>query len=223
MYQIYSQPWRYGLTQLAYTNVSPEYLEFKPNIRVLPARYHLEKQVHYYLVGRYEPGEHELLPKGGFHIRNEQGANYWFDLDKVIVHPSIIQMQKKRDKIARRAAEIAGAPIKNPNERRGRPRLSDEEKALRPSKVYVPTGGKRGRPAKGEVREPKPAYTPNGGKRGRPPLSDEEKALRITKPKTSGGKRGRPSDPIKKAEREQQLKARLEANPLRKRGRPPKY
>ena len=53
--------------------------------------------------------------------------------------------------------------------KRGRPSLGLDVKE---KVVYIPTGGKRGRPASLTPKTPKVS---KGGKRGRPSLSDEER------------------------------------------------
>jgi hypothetical protein len=87
---------------------------------------------------------------------------------------------------------VANETVKDGVKRkRGRPSLGLDVKE---KVVYIPTGGKRGRPASLTPKTPKVS---KGGKRGRPSLSDEEKIIRQAelnaKAKKSGGKRGRPA------------------------------
>jgi hypothetical protein len=233
--RIAERQWKFG-TLSYYTDVEPEWLEFAPNIRVLPAKYFYEKSsCRLFFVAKYQPGENKWLPDGGFHLRDATGANRWFELDEVIIHPSIIQQQKLKDKLEKKAAKVKEKYNKDQRRKerkegkRGRPALSDEDKALRIQEAQQRSersGGRRGRPPK-NPDAPKQVYVPRGDtgkKRGRKPLSPEEKASRIqvqeTKQQRSGGKRGRPSDPAKKAERLLIQQQRLERNPERKRGRP---
>ena len=151
-----------------YENVEDKFLNFKPLIRVLPARYFNEPQLVFTFKKRYEPGEHKHFPEGGFEVCASDGGVYNFALNEVIVHPFALGMTKFFSK-----------------------QLANKEK------VTTGPKGKRGRPAKdpSQLKE-KQIYVPTGGKRGRKPLDPEVKAAReaaqLAKSKKSGGKRGRP-------------------------------
>ena len=194
-------------TYLAYTDVEPELAIIKPKDRVLPAPFFYEKRLFFYLVKQYEPGT-PLWPNGGFEVRDESGGIRCYDLDQVILHPSIIKHKKTLDKMARvaekaakqrdRALKKGSKPPKPEGGKRGRPGLSTAEKAARDAEKLAKSersGGKRGRPSSGIVKEVVPKST--GGKRGRPKLSTEQiavkAAVRAATTKRSGGRRGRPS------------------------------
>jgi hypothetical protein len=249
--KVSEREWRSGTyvgTKLVYTEVEPELLQFTHRIRVLPAPHFYTKGVWFELYKRYEPGEHKSWPDGGYHVRDVNGAGYYYDLDQVIVHPSLIEQAKKRikwgkkkDKELNKSNHNHNPKLSNDNERvktgtgkRGRPSLTPEEKLIRDeskAQRLSKSGGKRGRPPK-DPNAPKsiPANPrPNDstvikGKRGRPKLSEADLAKReldkAIKTEKSGGKRGRPSDPDKKREREKMLAYRLAINPEKKRGRP---
>ena len=203
---------------LAYADVEPELIANEPGIRVLPAQFFYEKGLYFTLSKRYEPGENKFFPKGGFVVRSEYGQARNYDLDQVIIHPAVIKHQKTLDKMLRRAekegkkreramkkAEKARKPKYG---KRGRPALSDEEKARRESEKLARktrSGGKRGRPASDipkVVKEKKPST----GKRGRPSLSAEEllkkQADKAAVKARSGGKRGRPASTNPKPKKE---------------------
>lgn len=151
-----------------YADVEEKFLNFKPLIRVLPARHFNEPQLVFTLKKRYEPGEHKHFPDGGFEVCASDGGIYNFYLDEVIVHPFALGMTKFFSK-------------------------QDVNK----EKITTGPKGKRGRPAKdpSQLKE-KQIYVPTGGKRGRKPLDPEVKAARETqrleRQQKSSGKRGRP-------------------------------
>ena len=194
-------------TQLFYTEVEPELQATVKGTRVLPACYFYEKSVRCELLRRYEPGEYNLMPNGGFEVWVEDGGRRYFELDQVIVHPEIIKHNKriekaklkaekeqaKRDKAYERAQRKAAKAGK-----RGRKALSPEERAQREADRAaraIKSGGRRGRPKGTAVSTPK-VYVPTGGKRGRRPLDPATVAARAKeqaeRSKRSGGKRGRP-------------------------------
>lgn len=194
-------------TQLFYSDVEPELITTTPGTRVLPACFFYEKGVRCELLKRYEPGEYNLMPNGGFEVWVEDGGRRYFELDQVIVHPAVIKHQKsldrmmrkaekeqaKRDRQYKKAAREVGAV---PGKRGRRPMdpaikaQRETDKAMRAKK----SGGKRGRP-KSALSEPKAPKAP-GGKRGRRPLDPLIKEARAreaaARTARSGGKRGRP-------------------------------
>ena len=154
-------------TQLFYSDVEPELKATEKGTRVLPACFFYEKNIHCELIKRYEPGEYNLMPDGGFEVWCENGGRRYFNLDQVIIHPNIIKQNKRLEKMklkAEKALEkrhkqferaqrkvnkhknkvpkednlIAQASI--PKGKRGRPKSNVAPK------VYIPTGNKRGRP-----------------------------------------------------------------------------
>jgi hypothetical protein len=101
---------------------------------------------------------------------------------------------RKRD---RRVSKVEQTD-KPKHARRGRPAMDPALKAAKEAEkvARVSAGRKRGRPRKGDGLVPKKVYVPTGGKRGRRPLSAEVLAQReVERAKTrarSGGKKGRP-------------------------------
>jgi hypothetical protein len=205
--KIIEKPWKYG-TYLAYDDVEPELAEVKFGDRVLPAPFFYEKKLFFWLIKRYEPGEKETFPNGGYEVRDEAMAIRSYDLDQVILHPAIIKHKKTLDKMVRRAEkeqrkrerkrDKVQKVVSAAGGRRGRPALDPAEKARRAeSKIEsaVKSGGKRGRPKSTEPKLVNTQVAPKG-KRGRPALSTEELKLKADmKAATtvrSGGKRGRP-------------------------------
>jgi hypothetical protein len=111
------------------------------------------------------------------------------------------KMARRAEKEARKRARRAKKTdqIEKPKHaRRGRPAMDPALKAAKEADkaARVSVGRKRGRPRKGDGLAPKKVYVPTGGKRGRRPLSPEARAQReAVQAKTraiSGGKRGRP-------------------------------
>lgn len=155
-----------------YTEVEEKFLNFKPLIRVLPARHFNEPQLVFTLKNKYEPGQHKHFPNGGFEVCASDGGIYNFDINEVIVHPFALGMSKFFSK-----------------------QNIDKEK------VTTGPKGKKGRPKKDPSElKTKSEYKPTGGKRGRRPLDPEVKAAReaerIERQKKSTGKRGRPKKQI---------------------------
>ena len=187
-----------------YADIEPELSSPKPYDRVLPAPNFFEGRMFFSLIKQREAGE-PGWPRGGYEVRDDSGASRCFDLDQVILHPSVIKhkktlrMMNRSDE--REAAAIArGAkPKKEKVEggRRGRPALDPAVKAAREAEKIeraARSGGKRGRPASGVT--PKTPKAPTGGKRGRPSLTSEMISSRaaqkaLVKART-GGRRGRP-------------------------------
>ena len=210
--ELIEKDWKHG-TRLAYTNVEPELLALKKGDRVLPASNFYTPGGDFTLKVIHPPGEFGW-PEGGYEVY-EDAALRCFYLDEIILHPLVINHTPTLVKIASgvssslspdsevsKQAKIEERIIKSllPQHvkldpltgrgKRGRPSLG-------PKKVYVPTGGQRGRvklsDEEKQRRIEERKYVPNGGKRGRKPLSDEEKAKRVmSKAKQGTGKRGRP-------------------------------
>lgn len=192
-----------------YTDVEPELEAREVGVRVLPAQYFYEKRAHFELSKRYEPGENKFFPNGGFVVVGEGGVRRCYDLDQVIIHPSIIKHKKTLDKMIRKAEKEQGKrkrqykkaareAIKG-NGKRGRKPLDPAEKARREQEKVdraQKSGGLRGRP-KSENPTPKTPKAPTGGKRGRRPLDQATKDARAREAAArsirSGGKRGRPA------------------------------
>ena len=174
-----------------YKDVDNKFMNFTKGCRVLPSPFfENEHTTIFTLKQKYEPGENKYFIDGGFEVYGPSGEIRNFDLDQVIVHPFELKMTKffeKEDNVV-----VANETVKDGVKRkRGRPSLGLDVKE---KVVYIPTGGKRGRPASLTPKTPKVS---KGGKRGRPSLSDEEKIIRQAelnaKAKKSGGKRGRPA------------------------------
>jgi len=202
--KIVERDWKYG-KYLAYEDVEPELLAFTPHCRVLPAPFFYEKRLFFFLMHKYEPGEHKSFPKGGFEVVGDAYEKRSFDLDQVIIHPDVIKHQKTIDKMKRkaekeatkRAKQIAKNDKRAAKAVRGRRPLSPEEKALRAQTQTDTTqrsGGKRGRPKSTEPKVEKVTKVP--GRKGRPALDPAIKAQReqekLARTQRSGGKRGRP-------------------------------
>jgi hypothetical protein len=192
-----------------YTNIDPILEAHKPGTRVLPAAFFYERGGHFELIKRHEPGEYALMPNGGFEISADGGSRRYYDLNQVIVHPSVakhrqaldlMERKEERDEKARVRSIERGEKVKAAREegaRRGRPAMDpaakaqlEADKAQRASK----SGGKRGRP-KSTSTALKTPKTP-GGKRGRKPLDPSIREARareaVVRTAKSGGKRGRP-------------------------------
>lgn len=205
--KVIEKPWQYG-TYLAYEDIEPEFQATQHGVRVLPAPFFYEKKLHFTLHRRYEPGEKQTLPNGGFEVSGEFGGIRSYDLDQVIIHPDVLKQQKmlakmrmrveKEEKKRERERKRQEKANKPSGGKRGRPPLSAEAKALKEQlqeAMGVRSGGKRGRPKSTEPKAPKPPRVV-GGKRGRPALSEEEKrereAAKALVKMRSGGRRGRP-------------------------------
>jgi hypothetical protein len=191
-----------------YTDIDPILEAHKPGTRVLPAAFFYERGGHFELIKRHEPGEYSLMPNGGFEISADGGSRRYYDLNQVIVHPSVAKhrqaldlMERKEEKDERaRARDVErNSRPKVEGGRRGRPAMDpavkaqlEADKASRASK----SGGKRGRPKSELVSTPKTPKTLTGGKRGRRPLDqatiDARAREAAVRAKKSGGKRGRP-------------------------------
>lgn len=186
-----------------YADIEPELSSPKPYDRVLPAPYFYESRMFFSLIKQREAGE-PGWPRGGYEVRDDSGASRCFDLDQVILHPSVIKHKKtlrmmNRSDEREAAAVARGAkPKKEKVEggRRGRPALDPAVKEAREAEKLARgerSGGKRGRPASG-VTPKTPKAT--SGKRGRPSLTSEMISSRaaqkaLVKART-GGRRGRP-------------------------------
>jgi len=195
-------------TQLFYTDVEPELVATVPGTRVLPACFFYEKGVRCELLKRYEPGEYRLMPNGGYEVWVEDGGRRYFELDQVIIHPSIIKHQKtldkmkrkaekeqaKRDRQYKKAARVASAGTGKRGRRPMDPAVKAQREADKAQRAEK-SGGRRGRP-KSTVSTPKTPKAPTGGKRGRRPLDQATRDARAkeaaARSARSGGKRGRP-------------------------------
>ena len=204
--KLIEKDWKYG-SYPAYDEIEEHFVPREKGVRVLPAPFFYEKKLYFELWKRYEPGEKETFPNGGYEVVDVSGGIRSFDLDQLIIHPAVLQHKKMLDKMARRAEkeqkkrertlkQMRKEP-KNTTGKRGRPALDPALKAQREAlkmESKVRSGGKRGRPANPNkvvvVKEK------TGGRRGRPALSAEAKAAReaikAAHTKRTGGKRGRP-------------------------------
>jgi hypothetical protein len=189
-----------------YTDIDPILEAHKPGTRVLPAAFFYERGGHFELIKRHEPGEYALMPNGGFEVSADGGSRRYYDLNQVIVHPSVAKhrqaldlMERKEEKDERaRARDVErNSRPKVKGGRRGRPAMDPAVKAQleadKASRASV-SGGKRGRP-KSTSTALKTPKTP-GGKRGRKPLDPSIREARareaVVRTAKSGGKRGRP-------------------------------
>ena len=205
--KVIERDWQYG-KYLAYDETEDIFVPTEKGVRVLPAPFFYDKKLYFELWKRYEPGEKATFPNGGYEVVDVSGGIRSFDLDQVIIHPSVLKHKKMLDKMARRAekeqkkrerrSKQIGKENKVKTGKRGRPALSTAEKMVRENlkeQAKVRSGGKRGRP---KSTESKVVSTPktSGGRRGRPALTPEKvaqrEAARAALQKRSGGKRGRP-------------------------------
>ena len=115
-----------------------QYTEFTSGIDVLPAMYYSSEVAsgNFYFVKRHEPGE-QFWRDGGYECVDDHGMKRAFHLDALIVHPRVFQGKTK--------AKVKVDEDK-PKGKKGRPKMDPSLK--KSFAVYVPTGGKRGRPKK---------------------------------------------------------------------------
>lgn len=208
--KVIEKPWRYG-SYLAYEDIEDKFIPVERGIRVLPAPFFYDKKVFFTLHRIYQPGEKQSFPNGGYEVIDMTGGIRSYDLDQIIIHPAVLKHKKMLESMKRRTEKTQKQiereqrkrerDLKKQNQvktgKRGRPPLSDEEKAKRQAtkiEKAIRSGGKRGRP---KSTTPKPIVEKiKTGKRGRPPLSAEAKAARerakLAIKTRSGGKRGRP-------------------------------
>jgi hypothetical protein len=204
--KLIEKPWRYG-TYLAYDEVEEVFVPQEKGVRVLPAPFFYDKKLYFELKAVYAPGEKKTFPNGGYEVVDMSGGLRSYDLDQLIIHPSILKHKKMLEKMARKAEKTQKQrdktlrKIRNENKpkhgKRGRPALDPAMKAHREqlkAEAKQRSGGKRGRPAGSTPKTSKVLST--GGRRGRPALTPEAIAQRAsvkaaTKAR-SGGKRGRP-------------------------------
>ena len=196
-------------TYLTYSDVEPELATPQPKDRVLPAPFFYEKRLFFFLIKRHEPGT-QFWPNGGYEVRDESGGIRCYDLDQIILHPSVIKHKKTLDKMMRKAEKAAAQrdralkrgskppKVKVEGARRGRPAIDPAVKAAREAERVARaqrSGGRRGRPASSTAK-PQTVKATSGGKRGRPALSAAQVTAKATARAAtrarSGGRRGRP-------------------------------
>ena len=205
--KVIERDWQYG-KYLAYDETEEIFIPQERGVRVLPAPFFYDKKLYFELWRKYEPGDKPTFPNGGYEVVDVSGGIRSFDLDQVIIHPSVLQHKKMLDKMARRAekeqkkrerrVKQIGKENKVKTGRRGRPALSTAEKMVRENlkeQAKVRSGGKRGRPKSTELKTVS-APKVSSGRRGRPSLTPEALARKVADKaalqKRSGGKRGRP-------------------------------
>jgi hypothetical protein len=190
-----------------YTEIDEVLQAYEPGVRVLPAAFFYERNGHFELIKRHEPGEYALMPNGGFEVSSDGGSRRYYDLDQIIIHPAVVKHRQALDLMNRKEEKDERARVKGVERdsrpkveggRRGRPAMDPTVKAQleadKASRASV-SSGKRGRP-KSAVSTPQTPKTPTGGKRGRRPLDqatiDARAREAVARAKKSGGKRGRP-------------------------------
>ena len=172
-----------------YDDVEPELIAHNKQQCVIPAKFFYEKRLQFFVRNRFEPGENKHFPDGGFEVYGPDGGVYNYNLDEIILHPVVIKHTKtirKMDEGTQLSDEIKAEralKYKNKDEktlrsggRKGRPKLSDEERELRESKKKISSGCGKGRP---KLLNPKPVKVATGGKRGRPAMDPELKAIKL--------------------------------------------
>jgi hypothetical protein len=131
----------FGTTQI-YVDIEPEYLNFIPGIRVLPAPYFSEPSTMFTLKAKHEPGD-KHYPNGGYEVYGPSGETRSYCIDQVIVHPWALNQMKF---FARQTIPANKTQVIDPNApKRGRGRPANPNTVSKAD--YVPTGGKRGRKA----------------------------------------------------------------------------
>ena len=153
-----------------YVEVEPKFVEFTKSCRVLPVTYFNEPNTMFTLKARYLPGEKRTFPNGGFEVYGPEGSTYNYELDQVVVHPYQFRMMKYFSKtentVKDKVIKVVG------NGKRGRPKIDPSLKKTLPT--YVPTGGKKGRKRMSDedraIRDAKVAAKKanSTGKKGRP-------------------------------------------------------
>jgi len=180
----------------AFTDIPSEFVPVIKGTRVLVSRYADTPNVFFELRNRWEPGQNDNFPEGGYEVVDMNGGVHNCFLDQVIVHPQSLGMRNL--KFGGENNEAKPVKIKvNKGGKRGRKPLDPEVKALRDAEAAKRKGGKRGRkPMDAELKAQRDAekVKRKGGKRGRKPLDPEVKAQReaIKASKHKTGKRGRP-------------------------------
>ena len=153
-----------------YVEVEPKFVEFTKSCRVLPVTYFDEPNTVFFLKARYLPGEKRTFPNGGFEVYGPEGSTHNFELDQVVVHPYSLRMMKYFSKTEGTVKDKVIKVMGNGG-KRGRPR-KNLEGHVKPA--YVPTGGKKGRKRMSDedraIRDAKVAAKKVGGtgKKGRP-------------------------------------------------------
>jgi hypothetical protein len=185
---------------LFYEDIEDEFLKFHRGIRVLPAPFANDQNLHFEFIKRHEPGT-KGWKDGGYELRGPNGELRAFHLDQLIIHPKVLGRKITFNDEEQEETKVIEVKPKS-GKGRGRPSLDPEERERRAkAREYVPKGH---------------------GKKGRPPMDPELKkikeALTVDKEK---GKRGRkPLDPAVKAQRELEAAMKLEKHGKRGRGRP---
>ena len=126
--KIIETPFMVGEDQIGtvkrYADIFPELANPQPRDRVLPAPYFYETRMFFSLIKQREPGE-PGWPRGGYEVRDEGGASRCFDLDQVILHPSVIKHRRTLNMMNRT------------EEKAERKRVSDLQRGLKPKKEKV--------------------------------------------------------------------------------------
>ena len=135
----------YGWVSKHYNDIEAQYLNFTPGIRVLPAQYYDDPKLQFTLKRKYEAGE-KGFPNGGFEVYGPSGETRSYELNQVIVHPFELGQIRYFDKSTTQEKQKQAVDPDAPKRKRGRPPLVEGQRQT--PKVYVPTGGKRGRPKK---------------------------------------------------------------------------
>jgi hypothetical protein len=156
--------------QKYYVEVEPKFNEFTKSCRVLPVTYFEEPNTVFILKAKYLPGEKRTFPNGGFEVYGPEGSTHNFELNQVVVHPYELRMMKYFSK-SQNIVKDKVVKVMGNGGKRGRPR-TNVKGHVKP--VYVPTGGKKGRKRMSDedraTRDAKVAAKKVGGtgKKGRP-------------------------------------------------------
>lgn len=209
-----------GFPVLYYANVEQEYLVFKKGIRVLPAQYFTDKKLRFTFRGYFAPGTNKWFPNGGFEVTGPGGEYRAYERDQVIVHPEIFEEAKHLEKVLKKREKREQSAL-DKTEKISKKREREVEDAIPKKRGRRPlTETQRKQRELERLLEPERSHE-KGRKRLDPDQrikrEAEKLAQRILKGMT--GKRGRPSDPEKKLQR-QTDKAIRQQRSGGKRGRP---
>lgn len=181
------------LLRKAYDDIPSEFVPVIKGTRVLPINYIDSPNVFFELRNRWEPGQNDLFPDGGYEVVDVNGGVHNCFLDQVITHPQTLGMRNFKFGETNELKPVKIKVIRDG--KRGRKPLDPEVKALRDAEIAKRKGGSRGRkPLDPEIKAQRDIESAKrkGGKRGRKPLDPEVKALRDAETlKRKGGKRGR--------------------------------